>query len=155
MFVRSDLAASIKEIARTNVPIGVEVLWLRFSGILPGGRALLLGAAYCSPQGSSVYGCSDGSGLACGDVPDAVFGSITGELDRLRREGDEILLAGDFNARTASILELPEAFTGVGHPRLKEPRDSIDTGVNCFGRRLIEMSKETGLAIVNGRTPTR
>jgi hypothetical protein len=114
-------------------------------------RYVLLGAAYCLPQGLSVYRYSDRSGLASGDVPDAVFG----ELDRLRSEGDEVLLAGDFTC-TVSILELPEAFTGVGHPRLTELRDNSDTGVNCFGRRFIEKSKETGLghlAIVNGRTP--
>jgi hypothetical protein len=69
----SDLTSSTKDIARMNAAIRGEVVWLRFSGIFPRGRAGLLGAAYCSPQGSSVYGCFGGSGLASADVPDAVF----------------------------------------------------------------------------------
>ena len=62
-------------------------------------------------------------------MPDAVFGSITGELDRLRREGDEVLLAGDFNARTAATPDVPEVHGTETHSFLGVPRENIDVGI--------------------------
>ncbi|EFJ51414.1 hypothetical protein VOLCADRAFT_87673 [Volvox carteri f. nagariensis] len=85
VFVRDELAPCVRGVGLTNAPVGVEIVWLRFHSVLPGGRALLLGTGYCSPQGSSVYSSTDGSGLVYSEAPDtaatAVFGSITGELD--------------------------------------------------------------------------
>ena len=153
VFLRDSVAARTREVARTNEPIGCESLWIRIEDALPGGAAILLGACYVSPQTSPVYEHASGSGVAGADVPEAVFGMLTSMIDSLRRDGDEVILAGDFNARTGGLTDVADpAEAEVGYiPPTEVPRLNSDTSVNAFGRRLVQLCSDCDLAIMNGR----
>jgi hypothetical protein len=150
--MRKYLAERALEVARTNEPTGCESVWIRITNAFPGGAALLLGACYVSPQSSSVYEHASGSGLCGGDVPEAVFGLLTGMVDALRRDGDEVLLAGDFNARTGGLNDIvgSEEADSQYFPPTMALRSNSDAVTNTFGRRLVQMCRNCGLAIMNG-----
>jgi len=152
IFIREHIAQRTREIARVRDPVGCESIWLRIQHAFPDTHDLLLGACYCSPQTSTVYRNGDGSGLAGSDVPEAVFGSIAGTLDRLRQDNDHVMIAGDFNARFGRLDERDlDSDIDTGAEVLLRPRSSCDEGTNAFGRRLVALCRECGLLVINGR----
>ena len=81
-----------------------------------------------------------------------------------------VLMAGDFNARTAELpdwdvspagndvpnpAQVEALWQALGlPPPVRTPRRNQDKGdPNVFGRRLLQLCRETGMRICNGRTP--
>ena len=153
VFVRDSLRDRVQELARTDEPGGCESLWLRVHHALPGGRSLLVGACYCAPLTSSVYNRADGSGASSGELPDLVFGALSGQLDLLREDDDEVLLLGDFNAHVGQLDERGDSVrTSVDAPApLRQLRSSSDAKVDAFGRALAGLCQAHDLSIINGR----
>lgn len=64
-------------------------------------------------------------------------------IEEGRDEGEGVLVVGDFNVRVGEDRD------GEEYP---EPRNSEDKTLNPGGKRLINLCKETGCVIKNGRT---
>ena len=116
-----------------------------------GGHTIFVCAVYLPPQASAYYGGADGSLSA-----DAHWQAITSGIVKYRGQG-EIILMGDFNARTGSagggnvsegrVDQMPA-------PLSARDRVSRDTGpVNPAGKWLLQLEADEGLLILNGRTP--
>ena len=87
---------------------------------------------YVSPQMSSYKSHDD------------FFENLQHDLDDKWGKGI-IALVGDFNARTANLLETIET-----HDNLAQ-RTNIDNKVNKYGKELINLCKYNNLIIANGR----
>ena len=126
---------------------------------------VLFGAVYIAPEGSRFCNIEcfdlieDGLAKFAADPPDSAF-----------------CLVGDFNARTAGLSDLfsPDenvcnnlglgddlfdTFSNVGNHSFLEQsnfkwrrdRNNMDTKVNNYGKRLVQLCKNTGSIILNGR----
>ena len=89
---------------------------------------------YVAPQGSNY------------NKVNSVFHFLSTLLTGLD-QSSEVMLMGDFNARTGNLLEAP---VEVGVPT----RNNVDTEVNRHGKLLVETLTESDLVIVNGRMGT-
>ena len=72
---------------------------------------------------------------------------------------NDVILLGDFNARTGSLNDMlsdashvPDAELNKQYFRLLPTRSNLDRKLNANGRPFIELLQTTGLAILNGRT---
>ena len=72
---------------------------------------------------------------------------------------DDVILLGDFNARTGTLEDmlsdanhLPDADLNEQYFKLLPKRSNSDHKLNANGRPFIELLQTTGLAILNGRT---
>ena len=129
--------------------LGVNHLWVRVDGVLPDGP-LFVCAVYLPP------------GAANRHLDTAVFSTLEKDIQDAAALGT-VLVAGDFNARTASLSDLDVAGLGLslddvsGDPLaspLLPPRRSPDSApVDPRGRRLLSLCQATSLFIVNGRLP--
>ena len=73
----------------------------------------------------------------------------------IKRKGGEILLQGDFNARTSTdkdIITLDKFDRDVDIEQFEIlPRNSVDKQTNSRGKELLDICKTFGLCIINGR----
>lgn len=153
VFIRNNLRTKIEELTCSRDPLGCESLWFRIHDALPGGGNLLVGACYCAPYTSSIYKRADGSGTSLSELPNLVFGGLSGQLDLLRSENDEALLVGDFNAHVGCLDERAASLTSDTSlpPPVGERLSSDESAVDAFGRHLVDMCRTHELAIINGR----
>jgi len=129
-------------------------IWLKLScQYFDTEKDIFIGAIYMPPESSSYYRNNESVD------PFLVLESA------VMKYGDlgEILLMGDFNARTATLKDYIEIETHNDHFPLqsKTPsalsrqccleRNNLDTKVNSFGRKLITLCKNADIAIMNGR----
>ena len=64
----------------------------------------------------------------------------------------QVIIAGDLNSRSSNLLDYVSSDgDGIDFPCLTCPRDNVDTTVNTYGRKLIELCINSGLQILNGR----
>ena len=106
--------------------------------------------SYCVPTSSAV--------LNRDFMPEDLFEDLGSKLSKYERQGDLILM-GDLNSRTGSILDyianesndympVPNIYTDTEYTFA---RNSQDNKVNSYGRKLIELCKTLPLRILNGR----
>lgn len=96
-------------------------------------RPLLIGCIYIPPSGSPQLRVSDLSGRMT---------SLNAMCAAASCEGD-VLLAGDFNARVAQLIDTDSAEYPV--------RGCTDLGVNAHGHQLIALCRQSGLLLCSGR----
>jgi exonuclease III len=162
VYVRDALVqdGTVSFLRKRNTLVGVEIAWLRVR-IARG--SFLFGVCYLSPETSPVYGAS---ALDRDDIAEAVFSCIQLDLSELRLPSDEVMIAGDFNARVSprSVRDYPDllqltALTELGmgalspqtYEGVSEARGCMDTVDNIFGRNLGDMCRSVGMLICNGR----
>ena len=64
----------------------------------------------------------------------------------------QVIIAGDLNSRSSNLLDyISSDGDGVDFPCLTCPRHNLDTTVNNYGRKIIELCMNSGLQILNGR----
>ena len=130
-------------------------MWLRISSRLGFQRDLFLCLCYIPPQTSTYYA----------QVAEHPLDVITREVHAAAAHGN-VLLAGDFNARTgiapdwlacpdfadlqALIEGMPTDDATVSRPPL--PRHNQDSKLNAQGKALLQLCHECQLLIVNGRS---
>ena len=109
------------------------VLWLRVRGVkgLPGD--LMLAICYLPPRGS---------GSCPGNITEW-WAALEDDCTQAEAVG-LVLVTGDFNARTATQPDWP-------HDNATRPRRSQDQVYDARGGQLLELCKNTGLRICNGR----
>ncbi len=121
---------------------------------------LMLAACYIPPQSGNAH---------AKDIAD-VWDALAADVAAAQAEG-AVLLAGDFNARTATLQDWNEGETddaahngalldvvlceqdGLVQPPVCSDRCNQDSTVNRHGRELISLCRSTDLRICNGRTP--
>ena len=129
-------------------------MWLQFDRALGFEKDLYVCLAYVSPESSTHY-----------NHPEAIspFDSLTEDIAEICTKGGDVLLAGDFNARTADKEDFINREVLVSElladvPRYTEPvvspvhRQSADLTSNHFGGRLLQLCQDADLLILNGRT---
>lgn len=135
-----------------------DTIFLKFDkSVLNSPSDFLAAFVYVAPERSVVYGDDNHDGI---DLLESNLSFIMEQYSDL-----PWLLCGDFNARTSGLSDTDS----VGENRHAQPlndleelfddvpqtqRKTKDSGVNNFGQKLIELCKEYGLLIVNGRTPS-
>lgn len=128
-------------------------IWMKISKAAGLQADLFLCLAYFCPEKSTFY-----------DNPAVLdpFENLTKHLAEIKSSGAHVMLAGDFNARTA---RLPDAIPAADHadipdvtlpnihmlPAGSAPRQSSDATVNPFGKKLIALCQDASLLILNGR----
>ena len=117
---------------------------------------ILAAFVYVAPERSVVYDQDNRDGIE----------SLENCMSEIMCEYPDLpwLLCGDFNARMHGLSDCDFEDGNRHVPPLQDlenltevpqsVRKSKDTGVNSFGRKLIELCKSNGLFIVNGRTPS-
>ena len=158
LFARNQLAERVR-VMRSHPELGQ--LWVRVEH--PTLAATYICICYMPPHGSSYYGRS-------GRDKDTHWTTLSADAAEFGACGP-LLLLGDFNARTKLDSDLDaqswrewegvERFGGVIPPPGAAPpalglaaRRSMDTKIlNQPGRRLLQMCRELGLVILNGRLP--
>ena len=148
-YVKAALAPSIS-IWRTAAD--GALLWLLIAPSFGLERPLYLCIAYIAPESSTHYKHA----CAC----DA-FDTLLTDISEIGDQGD-VLLAGDFNARTQELPDTLETIHGVPGldglmppgdlPSDLPPRRSLDPGVpSPFGHKLLALCQSCNLYIMNGR----
>ena len=128
------------------------LLWLLLAPSIGLKRPLYLCIAYVAPEHSTHYS------HAC--ASDA-FETLLTDISDIGNQGD-ILLAGDFNARTQELSDTLATAHGVpgldglmppgDMPNDLPPRRSLDPGVpSPFGHKLLALCQACNLFIMNGR----
>lgn len=86
------------------------------------------------------------------------FECIENDICDLSENGNYILM-GDFNARSAEMADYIKKYKGDDKTDINDhdspepdPRFNLDTEKNIYGKRLIELCKNTSVLILNGRT---
>lgn len=125
---------------------GNSHIWLKVTNTTSDSdQALYICAIYMPPLNSPYY-------------DELSFGNLHSEILEFQAKGS-ILLCGDFNARTGRELDYI-CSEGDNHifgrniinTDFPLTRESFDTVVNKSGRQLLQMCKNLGLYIINGRT---
>ena len=81
-------------------------------------------------------------------MPDDLFDDLCVKIAKYRALG-QVILMGDLNARTETLCDyLPE---DIPENDLGEHRSNIDTSVNSYGRKFLDLCREVPLRILNGR----
>ena len=161
VLVRSSMAATLTV---RDAPNGV--VWIRLDANEHTAQARRQGnrgpaslhilGCYLPPEGSAIYGKPQ-----VGNPWDVLQQHISRQL----RPGEQLLLLGDFNARTGGLAEhgdlaelqhalpgLPELAAVLQRDPLP-PRRQADTQHNEFGNQLLALLAGNGCCIFNGRCP--
>ena len=131
-----------------------DIFWFRVSNLLTEGD-VIVGVGYCSPTNSRAV------------LNNSFFFHLEENLyNHINKfPNDKVLLLGDFNARTGALSDtiLNETDRGTsficseGAEFILEsenipPRVNSDKEVNGYGKNLINICKEFGLCLCNGRS---
>lgn len=145
---------NLSEFITTHATDSKTVLWFeiskRFTNLE---KNLLVGIVYISPENSK-YSCRDS------------FSMIELEMQELSADDKQVILTGDFNARTGTVVDFydietegKDQFSEIFQTMETEPtftsndrlRNNEDKAQNTYGKLLIELCKNKKLLIVNGR----
>ena len=123
-----------------------DIIWLKISkqcSNLP--KDIYLGTMYFSPLKGEIRNCDK-------------IKNLSEEIINFRREGVDIILQGDFNARTANCTDFvqPDKFDPMDlNLQIEQfhihPRNSKDKKVDGRGKELLDLCKSLDLNILNGR----
>ena len=116
---------------------------------------ILAGFVYVAPERSVIYGEDNCDGIE----------TLENHMSQILNTYPDLpwLLCGDFNARTSGLSDVDSTDDNRHVPLFQDldelieeaplnSRKTKDNGSNNFGKKLIELCKEFGLFIVNGRT---
>ena len=133
-------------------------VWVKLNKIFFGlEKDVFLGAIYIPPKNSTYYNSHIGG---------CPFDELEKDISKFSGDG-AIILAGDFNARTANKLELVHRephFTKMSDEVMSDrcvtiletvgraKRNSQDSVVNSFGNKLLDICGKFDICILNGRT---
>ena len=126
-----------------------ETLWVKVEASIGLSRDLYIGLCYFPPQYSA--GCRSGSSSN-------PFYPLDSDIEYFSALG-HIMLAGDFNARTAELRDCHDDnqlrqhlnIPAIINSQLPD-RQNEDKVVNGYGRHLVDLALTHSLAICNGRT---
>ena len=131
-----------------------SIIWFKFDKPNVNESDSFLCFCYIPPEGSVFYEKNDVDMFQC----------LEESISRYKTNDSRIYVAGDLNARTgerADHIENDSLHTDLSNliaPFVEytvEPecskRKSMDTGINTFGRKLLNLCKSSGLRILNGR----
>jgi exonuclease III len=161
VLVRNSMAATLTV---RDAPNGV--VWIRVDTTARAAQARSQGSGrlatlhilgcYLPPAGSAIYGKPQ-----VGDPWDVLQQHISRQL----RPGEQLLLLGDFNARTGGLAEhsdmeelqhalpdMPELAAMLRQDPLP-PRRQADAKHNEYGKQLLSLLAANGCCIFNGRCP--
>lgn len=156
VYVRQQLARHT-EVWHTST--GGTHAWLKIDTAAGLTEPLLLAACYFPPTAGGKFNQSTADG----------WEALEAEVADAQAAG-QVLLAGDFNARTATLPDWDDSAEGEeGHnsalwevelctqasmpqPALTSARHNQDKLTNAHGRQLLALCKSSGLRICNGRT---
>jgi len=93
-----------------------------------------------------------------------MFQNLVADIVEVQTLGGIVLLGGDFNVRTVALpdtLDTNDLCELLQAPQLVEPkqpsvvvsRQNRDVSVGSWGHELLDLCCDTGLLILNGRTP--
>ncbi len=94
----------------------------------------------------------------------SLFQNLVGDIVEVQTLGGIVLMRGDFNARTTALsdtidisdlcelLQAPK-LTRTEQPNIVTKRHNRDASVSGWGRELLNLCRDAGLLILNGRTP--
>lgn len=133
-------------------------LWVRVSR--PNAPALHLANVYLPPGGGQQWPSKEAQSRdGKGGRAEAAFSDLAAQVNALHNSGADVLLLGDFNARTGTLLDVP--YNRPQHDTISDifdipgdgvpARESQDRGENRFGRLLVDLCRNTGCIILNGR----
>ena len=138
-----------------KVSLPGSILWLRSKGKLPhagGQHYLYIGVVYIPPRGATIERCS--SSLPAYDI-------LQQDIAEVCAASGVMIVAGDFNARTASAQDLTHhdefedlldpSLLSAPHPCKLAARQSSDKSICPIGKRLLEICQAADLVILNGR----
>ncbi|EFJ44413.1 hypothetical protein VOLCADRAFT_95294 [Volvox carteri f. nagariensis] len=97
LYVGESLTRGITVVHKDNQLPGCEVIWASIS--LSTGSSLLMGACYLAPETSRVYPDGGGTVSQRTVAAEAVFTRIQQSLTEVRLGDEDVLIAGDLNAR--------------------------------------------------------
>jgi hypothetical protein len=134
-----------------------EKLWVKVSAEIGTPNDIYLGVCYYPPKGSTFYRSMDGQ-------DHNPFASLEVDLEHFRGKGN-VLLAGDFNARTTDLPDtsddsalcqhipcLTSELLGCHIPPMRKNSDvKGEHNPNYFGRLLTDLTQVHSLVICNGR----
>ena len=123
-------------LVRKDIPHFFETdlgLWVR----IPTSEAPLLVGLYYMPCENSRNWNKD------------TFASLLEDIGRIKTEDSEMVVMGDFNARTGTMQDYIDI---DGEDRQPSERTNKDSKVNTNGRALIDVCKTTDMMILNGRS---
>ena len=153
-YIRDEIAHRF-ELWRTSSP--GSILWLRSKDKFEqSGKEhnLFIGLVYIPPKGSS-------SESRAGDLP--AYDVLQQDIADVIAHDGMAIIAGDFNARTASAAgTCQDDYSDILDPSLQPPaesasllpaRQSADQNICAFGRSLLGICETSDLCILNGRTP--
>ena len=123
-----------------------DIIWIKLgkqSAALA--RDVYLGTIYFSPSKGEIKNCEK-------------ISNLSEEIISFNRKGGEVILQGDFNARTSNSTDIvePDKFDPM-NPILDtnqitmNPRNSKDSKLDGRGKELLDLCKSLDLNIVNGR----
>lgn len=172
VYVRAHLADHVTVVGVRSAA-GFESVWFRVScSVLDlGGKDLLVGAVYASPDSSAEHRHGVATRLSARDVADTVIHELLScAISSFQLPTDLLLLAGDFNARIGGLSDAPdpslfdhviemEQLLGmplhgggmVTAPVSPPVRASEDVGNNAFGSALMALCSAADLLVLNGR----
>ena len=110
---------------------------------------MYIGSCYIPPKDSTVWARQSASHKK----------AIESISDTIQRLGGSWVLTGDFNARTGthadynddSLDNIPNINTCIVPSLITTQRNNVDKMINAPGKNLLNMCKQTGLTILNGR----
>jgi hypothetical protein len=124
-------------------------LWLRVNRSVA--LDLFVCVVYATPVGSK-------------HESESLFQNLAGDITEVQTLGGIVLMGGDFNAHTTTLsdtidisdlcelLQAPE-LAKTKQPSIVTKRQNRDASVSGWGRELLDLCYDTGLFILNGRTP--
>ena len=179
VYVAMRIMSACSVVRKFNIDQCGEVIWLRIKPRDPRAPALLLGACYFAPEASHFHNRADGTKRPQGEIAADLFAALQAQLVAIRTGDEEVLLAGDFNARLSSkVLTVDEqgrnAWKGLSDVLMCDPaeglldhlelpglvnqrcsipeaRASEDMHTNEFGVALAALCRDEGLGVLNGR----
>lgn len=154
LYVREELAPFCSLIKATQCWVWVRVR-------LPGRRPLFVCAVYLPPRGSTYWSARASEATSVGSMLDA-YSALQADAVLLKAQG-EILMLGDFNARTGCeddrAMQADSVLDGMGAPAPPQsavctipPRTNADSRpADHSGRLLLELCTSSGCVLLNGR----
>ena len=165
LWVSARMLDKVELLGMSQLPRGSQSIWIRVRGdsLALGGKGLVVGACYAAPSGSKCYARPRVQAGIARTPGERVFGKIRALINRFCTPSDELLLMGDMNARVANQQEILgseadeeiAAHTGTHVPSLlasiPERRSKDTAHGHAHGQLLVNMCRELGLCILNGR----